>query len=73
MIARYRDKDVLARLGRTLYWGGLIGAALLIISALAGTLLNVGNENWAAIARVLVVAGVAWASGRAALYVLAGR
>jgi hypothetical protein len=73
MIARDRDKHMLARLGRTLYWGGIIGSALLVISAFAGTLLNLGNENWAAIVRVLAIAGVAWASGRAALYILAGR
>jgi hypothetical protein len=61
----------LARLGQVLYWGGLIGSALIIAFVIAGALLNIGNENWGAIIRALVVAGIAWGIGRAALYLLA--
>jgi len=60
-----------ARLGQVLYWGGLTGSSLVVASAIVGALLNVGNENWGAIVRTLIVAGIAWGIGRVALYLLA--
>jgi uncharacterized integral membrane protein len=62
-----------ARLGRIIYRGGVIGAALTVAFVIAGALLNIGHENWHAIVRALIVAAIAWGIGRVALYALAAR
>jgi hypothetical protein len=60
-------------MGHVLYWGGFIGSALIVALVIAGALINIGNENWGAIVSALIVAGLAWGIGRAALYILARR
>ena len=62
-----------ARLGRIIYLGGCIGSALIVALVIAGILLNIGDENGAAIVRTLTIAALAWGTGRFALYTLAGR
>jgi hypothetical protein len=61
------------RLGQIIYLGACAGAALIAFLVGAGILLNIGNENGAAIVRTLVIASVAWGLGRTALYFLAER
>jgi hypothetical protein len=63
----------MARLGQIIYFGACAGAALIAFLVFAGILLNIGNENGAAIVRTLVIASVAWGLGRTALYFLAER
>jgi hypothetical protein len=63
----------MVRLGQIIYFGACAGAALIAFLALAGILLNIGNENGAAIVRTLVIASIAWGLGRTALYFLAER
>lgn len=55
-------------LGRILYRGYCIGSGLLVALALVGASINFGKENWDAIARVLAVAALVYASGRSVLY-----
>jgi len=64
---------MLARLGRILYLGCCVGASLIGLATIAGILLNIGNENGAAIVRTLVIASLAWGIGRTALFFLAQR
>jgi DMSO/TMAO reductase YedYZ heme-binding membrane subunit len=57
------------QLGKVLYRGYCIGSGLLVALALVGAAINLGNENWHAIARVLAVAAFVYATGRTVLYV----
>ena len=61
------------RLGQIIYFGACTGAGFVAFLVLAGILLNIGNENGAAIVRTLVIASVAWGLGRTALYFLTER
>jgi hypothetical protein len=62
-----------AQIGRIIYLGGCIGSATIVALAVAGILLNIGDENGAAIVRTLTIAALAWGAGRFALYALTGR
>ena len=57
------------QLGRVLYRGYCIGSGLLVGLAVVGAAINLGNENWNAIARVLAVAAFVYATGRVVLHV----
>ncbi len=61
------------RLGWILYLGCCVGASLIGAAAVVGILINIGNENGAAIVRTLVIASLAWGAGRTALFFLAER
>ena len=62
-----------ARLGWIVYLGCSVGASLIALATVVGVLLNVGNENGAAIVRTLVIASLAWGFGRTVLFFLAQR
>jgi predicted anti-sigma-YlaC factor YlaD len=61
------------RLGWIVYLGCCVGAALIVLATIAGILLNIGNENGAAIVRTLVIASLAWGIGRTAFFFLVER
>jgi hypothetical protein len=63
---------MLGRFGHTLYWVGSGVGALFLIAAVAGALVGRGEDRLFKVAMFAVVAGLAWITGRACRYLLAG-
>ena len=64
---------MIGRFGEIVYFGVCAGAALVVILVIAGILLNIANENGAAIVKTLTIAAIAWGIGRTALHFLSRR
>ena len=63
---------MLGRFGHVLYWVGCGVGTLFLIAAVAGALVGRGEDRLFKVAMFAVVAGLAWITGRACRYLLAG-